>query len=124
MPKTKKFIDKKNAETFVLVHRSQKDPLAADDTAPQRVLVPLSSNGSKNDSTPSNQSVHSCRNVKISFNQLHQRFTKLIQIMLLLCSLLTKRNGSRHRLNLEFILMMTMIIRNTCAMSNRPWNGN
>jgi len=55
MPKTKKFIDKKNAETFVLVHRSQKDPLAADDTAPQRVLVPLSSNGSKNDSTPSNQ---------------------------------------------------------------------
>lgn len=38
--KTKKFIDKKNAVTFHLVHRSQKDPLVADETAPQRVLVP------------------------------------------------------------------------------------
>nr|CAG4634884.1 EOG090X08PQ [Alona affinis] len=42
MPKSKKFIDKKNAVTFNLVHRSQKDPLAADETAPQRVLVPIS----------------------------------------------------------------------------------
>nr|CAH0112647.1 unnamed protein product [Daphnia galeata] len=41
MPKTKKFIDKKNAVTFNLVHRSQKDPLAADEQAPQRVLVPI-----------------------------------------------------------------------------------
>lgn len=40
-PKTKKFIDKKNAVTFNLVHRSQKDPLAADEQAPQRVLVPI-----------------------------------------------------------------------------------
>nr|CAG4637137.1 EOG090X08PQ [Ceriodaphnia reticulata]SVE73027.1 EOG090X08PQ [Ceriodaphnia reticulata] len=40
-PKTKKFIDKKNAVTFNLVHRSQKDPLAADEEAPQRVLVPI-----------------------------------------------------------------------------------
>lgn len=39
--KTKKFIDKKNAVTFHLVHRSQKDPLIADETAPQRVLVPV-----------------------------------------------------------------------------------
>lgn len=38
--KTKRFIDKKNAVTFHLVHRSQKDPLVADETAPQRVLVP------------------------------------------------------------------------------------
>lgn len=38
--KTKKFIDKKNSVTFHLVHRSQKDPLIADETAPQRVLVP------------------------------------------------------------------------------------
>ncbi|XP_034949649.1 protein LTV1 homolog [Chelonus insularis] len=42
MPK-KKFIDKKNAVTFHLVHRSQQDPLAADETAPQRVLVPVGS---------------------------------------------------------------------------------
>lgn len=42
MPKTKKkFIDKKKAVTFNLVHRSQRDPLAADETAPQRVLVPV-----------------------------------------------------------------------------------
>lgn len=39
--KGKKFIDKKNAVTFHLVHRSQKDPLVADETAPQRVLVPV-----------------------------------------------------------------------------------
>ncbi|XP_046386670.1 protein LTV1 homolog [Ischnura elegans] len=41
MPKKKKFIDKKNAITFHLVHRSQKDPLTADERAPKRVLVPL-----------------------------------------------------------------------------------
>ncbi|KAK9304992.1 hypothetical protein QLX08_003724 [Tetragonisca angustula] len=39
--KTKKFIDKKNSVTFHLVHRSQKDPLIADETAPERVLVPV-----------------------------------------------------------------------------------
>ncbi|XP_014479763.1 PREDICTED: protein LTV1 homolog [Dinoponera quadriceps] len=38
--KTRRFIDKKNSVTFHLVHRSQKDPLVADETAPQRVLVP------------------------------------------------------------------------------------
>lgn len=39
--KSKKFIEKKNSVTFHLVHRSQKDPLIADETAPQRVLVPV-----------------------------------------------------------------------------------
>lgn len=39
-PKTKRrFIDKKNAVTFHLVHRSQQDPLIADETAPQHVLL-------------------------------------------------------------------------------------
>ena len=38
--KKKAFIDKKNAVTFHLVHRSQKDPLQADEDAPQRVLLP------------------------------------------------------------------------------------
>ena len=38
--KAKKFIDKKNSVTFQLVHRSQKDPLIADERAPQHVLVP------------------------------------------------------------------------------------
>ncbi|KAF7990454.1 hypothetical protein HCN44_000259 [Aphidius gifuensis] len=38
--KTKKFIDKKNSITYDIVHRSQKDPLAADVEAPQRVLLP------------------------------------------------------------------------------------
>ncbi|XP_068963576.1 protein LTV1 homolog [Petaurus breviceps papuanus] len=38
--KKKPFIDKKKAVSFHLVHRSQRDPLAADDTAPQRVLLP------------------------------------------------------------------------------------
>nr|CAG4642616.1 EOG090X08PQ [Evadne anonyx] len=55
MPKTKKFIDKKNADTFVLVHRSQRDPLAADETAPQRVFVPVGSRGDRNDTTQSVQ---------------------------------------------------------------------
>ena len=39
--KKKPFIDKKKSVTFQLVHRSLKDPLAADDDAPQRVLVPV-----------------------------------------------------------------------------------
>ncbi|VDM44045.1 unnamed protein product [Toxocara canis] len=42
MPKNKKkWIDNKNAETFRLVHRSQKDPLIADDTVGERVLQPI-----------------------------------------------------------------------------------
>ncbi|KAM3955834.1 LTV1 ribosome biogenesis factor [Aphomia sociella] len=45
MPKAKKkFIDKKKSVTFNLVHRSQRDPLAADESAPQRVLVPVNAN--------------------------------------------------------------------------------
>ena len=39
MPKTRSRINKKNAVTFKLVHRSQRDPLIADETAPQHVLV-------------------------------------------------------------------------------------
>lgn len=40
MPKNKrKFIDKKNAVTFYVVHRSQQDPLIADEKAPQHVLL-------------------------------------------------------------------------------------
>ncbi|XP_055060284.2 protein LTV1 homolog [Misgurnus anguillicaudatus] len=38
--KKKAFINKKNAVSFHLVHRSQKDPLAADEKAPQHVLLP------------------------------------------------------------------------------------
>ncbi|XP_040043126.2 protein LTV1 homolog [Gasterosteus aculeatus] len=37
--KKKSFIDKKKAVTFHLVHRSQRDPLAADEKAPQHVLL-------------------------------------------------------------------------------------
>ncbi|XP_050525176.1 protein LTV1 homolog [Daktulosphaira vitifoliae] len=48
MPKTKKkFIDKKNSVTFHVVHRSQHDPLVADEKAPQHVLVPQESYQSK-----------------------------------------------------------------------------
>uniref|UniRef100_A0A6P7G8C5 Protein LTV1 homolog n=1 Tax=Diabrotica virgifera virgifera TaxID=50390 RepID=A0A6P7G8C5_DIAVI len=39
MPKHK--IDKQKAVTFQLVHRSQQDPLIADEDAPQRVLLPI-----------------------------------------------------------------------------------
>ncbi|XP_017878728.1 protein LTV1 homolog [Ceratina calcarata] len=49
MGKTKKFIDKKNSVTFHLVHRSQRDPLVADETAPQRVLVPVESQPTKSE---------------------------------------------------------------------------
>lgn len=46
--KTKPFISKKTdkVHNFRLVHRSQRDPLIADEDAPERVLVPF---------TPSNQ---------------------------------------------------------------------
>ena len=45
MTKKKKFIDPKNEKTttFALIHRSQKDPLAADPDAPQRLLQALPS---------------------------------------------------------------------------------
>lgn len=43
----KKFIDKKNAVTFHLVHRSQHDPLTADEKAPQHVLVAQASTKKK-----------------------------------------------------------------------------
>uniref|UniRef100_V9KLM3 Protein LTV1 homolog n=1 Tax=Callorhinchus milii TaxID=7868 RepID=V9KLM3_CALMI len=38
--KKKQFIEKKGSVKFHLVHRSQRDPLVADQTAPQRVLLP------------------------------------------------------------------------------------
>ena len=43
--KKKKFIDPKNepTQTFTVIHRSEKDPLAADSDAPQRILQPLES---------------------------------------------------------------------------------
>jgi len=41
MPYRRKFLDKKKAITFQLVHRSQHDPLISDDTAGEHVLVPL-----------------------------------------------------------------------------------
>ncbi len=41
MPHRRRFLDKKKAITFQLVHRSQHDPLIADDTVGERVLVPL-----------------------------------------------------------------------------------
>ena len=41
MPHRRKFLDKKKAITFQLVHRSQHDPLIVDDTVGERVLVPL-----------------------------------------------------------------------------------
>ncbi|CAG9863624.1 unnamed protein product [Phyllotreta striolata] len=47
MPKHK--INKKDAVTFQVVHRSQQDPLIADEDAPQRVLVPIK---------PQNESKH------------------------------------------------------------------
>ncbi|XP_050296691.1 protein LTV1 homolog [Anthonomus grandis grandis] len=44
MPKNKK---KLKGVTFQLVHRSQQDPLVADETAPQHVLVPLTQKETK-----------------------------------------------------------------------------
>lgn len=41
MPQRRRFLDKKKAITFQLVHRSQHDPLIVDDTAGERVLVPV-----------------------------------------------------------------------------------
>ena len=43
MRSKKKFIDPKNERTttFALIHRSQRDPLAADSDAPQRLLQPI-----------------------------------------------------------------------------------
>uniref|UniRef100_A0A8D8LRU0 Protein LTV1 homolog n=1 Tax=Cacopsylla melanoneura TaxID=428564 RepID=A0A8D8LRU0_9HEMI len=43
----KRFIDKKNSITFTLVHRSQKDPLLVDESAPQHVLKPIQSQNTR-----------------------------------------------------------------------------
>ena len=49
-PKNKKrFIDKKTAVTFQLVHRSQKDPLITDENAPQHVLVETKGKSASNE---------------------------------------------------------------------------
>ncbi|XP_074485312.1 protein LTV1 homolog [Sebastes fasciatus] len=45
--KKKSFIEKKKAVTFHLVHRSQRDPLAADEKAPQHVLLPATKDTEK-----------------------------------------------------------------------------
>ncbi|XP_078317065.1 protein LTV1 homolog [Crassostrea virginica] len=42
--KKKKFIDKKNAVTFHLVHRSQRDPLQAKEESSKHVLIPAEKN--------------------------------------------------------------------------------
>ncbi|KAL9980504.1 hypothetical protein ACROYT_G009104 [Oculina patagonica] len=41
--KKKPFIDKKSAHSFQLVHRSQKDPLQADEDSSKHVLLPIDS---------------------------------------------------------------------------------
>lgn len=41
MGQKKKFFDKKSAVKFKVVHRSQYDPLIADENAPKYVLVPV-----------------------------------------------------------------------------------
>lgn len=40
--KRKPFIDKKNATTYRLLHRSQRDPLIVDDEVGKHVLHPIS----------------------------------------------------------------------------------
>ena len=41
--KKKPFIDKRSAHSFQLVHRSQKDPLQADEESSKHVLLPIDS---------------------------------------------------------------------------------
>merc|ERR1712166_1264064 len=41
MVKKKKFIDKKTAPNYEMVHRDQRDPLTADDNAAQNLLKPI-----------------------------------------------------------------------------------
>jgi len=50
--KKKQFIDKKSAHKFTLVHRSQRDPLQADDEVGEHVLLPVDQT---NDSGEKNQ---------------------------------------------------------------------
>ncbi|KAJ8925295.1 hypothetical protein NQ315_009124 [Exocentrus adspersus] len=47
MPKKFKKINKQNAVTFQLVHRSQQDPLVASEDAPQRILLPVENKNTK-----------------------------------------------------------------------------
>ncbi|XP_028402641.1 protein LTV1 homolog [Dendronephthya gigantea] len=51
MGKKKKFIDKKNAVSFRLVHRSQRDPLQADEDSSKHVLLPVGNTELSHDQT-------------------------------------------------------------------------
>ena len=62
--KKRQFIDKKKAQKFTLVHRSQRDPLQADEESSQRVLVPVGSEATYNESGPSQQFEHHEENHK------------------------------------------------------------
>lgn len=50
MGKKKQFIDKKKAVSFRLVHRSQRDPLQADEESSKHVLLPLDGDSTDRDS--------------------------------------------------------------------------
>lgn len=87
--KKKPFINKKNSVTFHVVHRSQRDPLAADDSANQHVLLEAPK--------PSNDKVYST---------VH-RFQ--IQILKAIINCSKKRNSE----NMVSISKMTTITGNT-----------
>ncbi|XP_002155098.3 protein LTV1 homolog [Hydra vulgaris] len=49
MGKKKNLLNKKNSQKFTLVHRSQRDPLQADESSTQRVLIPIKQSDSVDD---------------------------------------------------------------------------
>ena len=53
--KKKQFIDKKKAVSFLLVHRSQRDPLQADEESSKHVLLPVDTTTAEVDCPDSNK---------------------------------------------------------------------
>lgn len=98
-PKSKRrFIDKKNAVTFHLVHRSQKDPLITDESAPQHVLLETTS--SKNIKEVKNDYLIHCLHCVNFFDSNQNRVPNK----------LPKEN--LKNVNLEYFSMMNTIICN------------
>lgn len=112
-PKTKrKFIDKKNAVTFHLVHRSQKDPLITDETAPQHVLLeakapPKAKDVSINCLTTFHFICSAINQISMGFYVVFRRVTSIPSVRL-------------KSENMAFSSTMSTIIYSICAHGKTP----
>ncbi|KAJ6647158.1 Protein LTV1 like, partial [Pseudolycoriella hygida] len=93
----KKFIDKKNAITFHLVHRSQHDPLITDETAPQHVLV---AEAQKDDKVDCRRKTFVCLKIYVSSH---------LGLRIVYVFVMDKRKRVKSRRELEIELLSPLV---------------